>query len=252
VDLTKPFWAQATDVAHPMAQEIQMAATSADVLWSADSLFNAYVSQYSLCYNSLWSCSYVNLVHDDMSVLPKSFESVRDHASKCPKELASAFTHVLTVACGSKPPDGACASETEVDDCAWFAARVLPLTRHISENLVLLWMYTFMLINANADVARLRGNRKLLSKRTILKMAIDLGQYLLRMVKHDEFEDVAEGVDSIKDAVLRTWACINILAQLHALGSGAEEGVNTSGYESLALPEESRLLLSEPTAFLSG
>jgi hypothetical protein len=194
----------------------------------------------------------VNLVHEDMSVLPKSFETVQDHASKCPKELASAFTHVLTVACGSKPPDGACASESEVDDCAWLGARVSPPTRPISENLVLLWMYTFMLINAGADVARLRGNRKQLSTRAILKMAIDLGLYLLRLVKQDDFEDAAEGVDSIKDAVLRTWACINILAQLHALGTEAEEGVNMSPYESLALPEESRMLLSESTAFLSG
>jgi hypothetical protein len=53
VDLTKPFWTQAADAENPMAQESQMAATSADGLWSADSLFNAYVFQFSLCYRSL-------------------------------------------------------------------------------------------------------------------------------------------------------------------------------------------------------
>jgi hypothetical protein len=252
MDLAKPFWAQATDVEHPRAQESQMSATPADDLWSADSLFNAYVSYTSLYRRNLWPCSYVNLLHDDMSVLPKSFETVQNHASKCPQELASAFTYVLAVACGSKPPDGACASDSEIDDYAWFGARVLPLNRHISENIVWLWMYTFMIINANADVARLRGTRKQLSMRTILKMAIDLGQYLLRVVKQDEDEEAAEKVDSIQNIVQRTWACITILAQLHAIGTGTEEGISTGDYESLELLGESRMLLSEPTAFLSG
>jgi hypothetical protein len=53
VDLTKPFWAQTTDVEHLIAQESQMAATSVDGLWSADSLFNAYVSKILQFYKKL-------------------------------------------------------------------------------------------------------------------------------------------------------------------------------------------------------
>lgn len=176
---------------------------------------------------------------------------MQNHVSKCPQELASAFTYVLAVACASKPPDGAFASDSEIEDYAWTSARFLPLNRHVSENIVWLWMYSFMIIDTNADITRLRGSEKQLSKRTILKMAIDLGQYLLAAVKQDEVE-TADDVDSLQNIVQRTWACINILAQLHAIGTGTEDAISSSYLESLALPGESRVLLAEPTAFLSG
>jgi hypothetical protein len=196
--------------------------------------------------------SYVNLIHDDFSILPKSFASVQNHVSKCQPELASAFTYVLAEACGSKPPDGVHASDSEFEDYVWMGARILPSNRNVSENIVWLWVYAFKLINTNADIARLQGVGKQLSKRTILKMAIDLGKYLLTAVEQDEGREMDDSLDSPPDTVRRTWSCINILAQLHAVASGTEDLISSSDSKSLILPAECRTLLPEPVALLSG
>ena len=174
------------------------------------------------------------------------------HVSKCPQKLASAFEHVLAVACGHKPPDRPYASDSKLEDYAWMNARVLPSNRHISENIVWLWVCTFMIINANDDIARLRGNERQLSKRTILKMAIDLGQYMLVTVEASDIDETDDSLDSTQNIVRRTWICISILAQLHAIGTGTEDPISLSDSKGLALPARCRTLLSEPAASLAG
>ncbi len=197
-------------------------------------------------------CSYVDLIHDDISILPRSFETVQNHVSKCSPKLASAFTYALAVACGSKPSDEHYASDTEFDEYAWMNARVSPLNRSVSENIVWLWVYTFMIVNSNADIARLRGIEKQVSKRTILKMAIDLGQYLLEGLEQNEIEQTDGSLDPTRSIVRRTWRCMSIFAQLHAIGTGTEDLSCSSESKSLASPAECRALLSESAAFLDG
>ncbi len=177
---------------------------------------------------------------------------MQSHVSKCSRELASAFTYVLAVACGSKPPDGHYASDSEVEDYAWTNARVLPLNRHISENIVWLWLYTFMVVNVTTDVSRLRGNQKQLSRRTILKMAIDLGQHMLAAIKQDEVAESSDSHDPPRNIIQRTCSCISILAQLDAIGTGTEDPVSSSDWQWFLSTAELRAILSEPAAFLSG
>lgn len=184
--------------------------------------------------------------------MPKSYQTVQSHVRKCPQELASAFTYVLAVACGSQPPAGVYASEYEFEDYAWTHARVLPLRRHISENVVWLWVYTLMTINSNADISRLGGTVKHLSKRTVLKLAIDLGQYLLAAVEQDEIEEADDGLDSTQNIVRRTWTCIITLAQLHAIGTATEDPMGASASKIKVLPAECKTLLSKPAASIAG
>ena len=177
---------------------------------------------------------------------------MQSHISKCSRELASAFTYVLAVACGSKPPDGHYASDSEVEDYAWANARVLPLNRHISENIVWLWLYTFMVVNVNADVSRVRGNQKQLSRRTIIKMAIDLGQHLLAAIKQDEVAESSDSHDPTQSIIQRTCSCISVFAQLDAIGTGTEDLVTSSDWQHLSSIAELRAILPEPAAFLFG
>lgn len=189
-------------------------------------------------------------MHHDISVLPNTFEAVQNHVNRCRQEVASAFTYVLAMACGSRHSDEI---DFEVEDYAWMNARVLPANRNVSENIVWLWVYTFMIINSNADIARLRGSEKQLSKRTILKTAIDLGQYLLVVVtKKDEPQMIDKDPDCTQNIVRRTWICINSLAQLHAIGTGLDDITGLSHSEDLALATDCRTLLSEPTLLLAG
>lgn len=174
------------------------------------------------------------------------------HVSRCPQQLASAFTHVLGVICGCKPSDVAYVSVTELEDYAWANARILPTNREFSENIVWLWVYAFMLINADTDIARLRGIGSQLSKQTILKLAIDLGQYFLSDVRHGEPEETHDGIHSTRSLVQRTWSCINIYAQLHAIGTGTEDWISTDNSKRLSPQPDIRSLLSESTAFLAG
>ena len=177
---------------------------------------------------------------------------MQSHVSKCPPKLASIFTSVLALACGFKLPEEDLTPESELDDYAWASARVLPRDRILSENIVWLWVYTFMLVNSDANIPCLRGGPKKLSKPTVLKMAIDLGKELLAAVQQDVMEQTGDGLDPPQNIVWRTWNCISIIAQLHAIGTGTEDLMTSSNSKSLSLPSDSRNLLSEPTAFLAG
>ena len=174
------------------------------------------------------------------------------HVSNCPPRLASVFTSVLALACGSRLLGEESISESALDDYAWENARVLPLDRNESENIVWLWAYTFMLINTDANITRLQGFHKKLSKRTILKMAIDLGKDLLLAAQRDMMGQTDDGLDPPQNILWRTWNCISIIAQLHAIGTGTEDPISSNDSKELSLPTESRNLLSEPTAFLAG
>lgn len=200
----------------------------------------------------LMVCSYIELLHDNISILPRSFETVQHHIVKCPRKLASAFTYVLAAACGSKPPEEDYVSHAEFEDYAWANARNLPSSRDISENIVWLWVYTFMLIDADADITRLRGREKKLSKLTILRVTRDLGRYLLMAVQQGDIEEVDDCLDSTQNVVRRTCSCIGILAQLHAIGTGTGDTIDSKDLQPDALPAECRTLLSEATTFLAG
>jgi hypothetical protein len=186
-----------------------------------------------------------------MSILPTSFEIVQGYVGKCPAELASAFTFVLAVVCGSKPPDGIHDSEVELERYAWMQARIPPSTRSISENVVWLWVYSLMVVSTTPDLTRLRGSEKQLSSRTVLKMAIDLGQYLLAETKQHGVEDSHDLLDSTRNVVRRTWSCIKVFAHLHAIGTGTEASPSSSDKEYLRVPE-CRTFMSEPSAFHAG
>lgn len=177
---------------------------------------------------------------------------MQSHVIKSPPKLASIFTSVLAFACGSKLPGEEFIPESELDDYAWANARVLPLSRSLSENIVWLWVYTFMLVNTDANILCLRGIPKKLSKPTVLKMAIDLGKELLLAVQQDVLEQTGDGLDPPQNIVWRTWHCISVIAQLHAVGTGTEDQVSSNDLKSLSLPTDSRNLLSEPTTFLAG
>lgn len=174
------------------------------------------------------------------------------HVSNCSQELAGAFTYVLAVACGSRPPNDVYVSDSEVEDYAWMNARILPPNRNFSENIVWLWLYTFMIINSSADIARLRGFEKQLSQQTMLKMAVDLGQYLLASTKQEDLDQTDESLASTQNIVRRTWICINTLAQLHAIGTGTENVISSRDSESFASAADCRMLLSEPASTLAG
>jgi hypothetical protein len=177
---------------------------------------------------------------------------VQSHVSKCPLKLASVFTSVLALACGSKLPGDETFSESDLDDYAWENARVLPLNRNPSENIVWLWVYTFMLINTDANISCLRGIQKSLCKRTVLKMAIDLGKDMLSTVQQDVMDQTDDGLDPPQNTVWRTWTCISIIAQLHAIGTGTVDPISSNDLKDLSPPTDSRNLLSEATAFLAG
>jgi hypothetical protein len=194
----------------------------------------------------------VDRLHEEFSILPKSFETVQKHVVKCSSKLASAFSRTMAIACGQKPPDGAFNSNADLEDYAWDNARILPANRNLSENIVWLWIYTFMIIIADADIARIRGRESGLPKPTLLKIATDLGRYLLASVTDNGSQEKEDGLDPVHNIMQRTWHCIVVLAQLHAIGTATAELITSTDSESLLPPAESRSLVSEPIAFLSG
>lgn len=159
---------------------------------------------------------------------------------------------MLAVASGAERPDGTYNSDSELEKYVWLNARTLPLNRRTSENVVWLWLYTLMAVNSDADITRLRGTEKQLPKGIVLKMAIDLGQYLLSVVENDDGERNPDSLDSTRNMVQRSWSCINILAQLHAIGTGTGDSISPSDADNVTLPLEWRELLSDSTAFLAG
>jgi hypothetical protein len=187
-----------------------------------------------------------------MSILPASYATVQSYVDKCPQEMALAFTRVLAVVCGTRTPDGASPSEARIRELAWTNARLPSSTRNVSENVVWLWIYTLMLITIDADIARLRGLDDHLSKRTILRMAIDLGQYLLSAVGQDGFQEPSDVCELTINTIQRTRICITTLARLHAISAGREESIGTTGSEGIGLSADYRALLSDSTAFLAS
>ena len=109
-----------------------------------------------------------------------------------------------------------------------------------------------MLINADGDIVCLRGFGKKLSKRTILKMAIDLGQDLLSATHRDVIEQTEDGLDPPQNIVRRSWNCIIIISQLHTISTGGEHQISSNDSKALSSPTDTRNLLSEPTALLAG
>ena len=159
---------------------------------------------------------------------------------------------MLGVTCGCKLSETSHSSVANFEDYAWAKARVLPTNRRFSENLVWLWVYSFMLINVDADIACLRGSERQLPKQTILKMAVDLGQYLLSDVGQAEIEETSDGNHSPRSLVHQAWGCINIFAQLHAIGTGTEDLISNGDSKRLSLQADLGPSFSSVTAFLAG
>lgn len=174
------------------------------------------------------------------------------HVGKCPGELASAFTYILAETCGSEPPDGMPVFENGIQDFAWTSARFPPSNRDRSENIVWLWTYTLMLISIDPDVSCLREVDRQLSKRTVFKMANDLGHYLLTITSRDGVGEISDGIESTQKTIQRTCLCIYTVGQLHAIGAGKEDLISSTNLETLPLSADCTALVSGPTAFLAS
>jgi hypothetical protein len=188
-----------------------------------------------------------------LPILPNSAGDISTHLKMCPTQQRSAFLFACGTACGWKlPTPSSFSSYAELEDYVWSEARQNPLFRPAHENLVWLWIYLFMLVNADNDLSRLRGNRNTdLGKDRLTKMAVDLGRFVLKNFKQ-EIPPEAEGLTiSIVDLVRQAWNCIGILARLHAVGTATEDDIPMNNFDSIGTSPDCARLLTEEASFLA-
>lgn len=188
-----------------------------------------------------------------LPILPNAAGDISTHLKMCPTPQGNAFLLACGTACGwTLPTPSSFSSYTELEDYVWSEARQNPLFRTAHENLVWLWIYLFMLVNADGDLTRLRGSRNNdLGKDRLVKMAVDLGRFVIKNFKQ-EIPPEAEGLaHSIVDLARQAWNCIGILARLHAVGTATEDDIPMNNFDSVGSSRDCARLLTEEASFLA-
>jgi hypothetical protein len=134
----------------------------------------------------------------------------------------------------------------EVEDYVWAQAKVQPTTRKNEENIVCLWVYIFMVLNTENDLSKLQGMHGGLSQATLVKLAYDLGSFLISQTQLDA--EAPEDSESV--LVRRAYYIIGILSTLHAVATGTESpspspSMKIGSFDEISsiLPDESALLV---------
>jgi hypothetical protein len=171
----------------------------------------------------------------------------------CPTQQGSAFLYLYSTVCGQKlPTQSSFHTYGELEDYAWSEARQHPVFRTAHENIVWLWIYLFMLVNADNDLSRLRGSgNNELGKDRLIKMSVDLGRFVIKNFKQ-EIPPEAEGLTtSIVDVARQAWNCIGILARLHSVGTATEDDISLNNFDSIGSSRDCARLLTEKASFLA-
>lgn len=188
-----------------------------------------------------------------LPILPNSAADISMHLSMCSTQLRNAFLFAYGTAWGQKlPAQRSFYSYSELEDYVWSEARQNPVFRTTHENTVWLWVYLFMLVNADNDLSHLRGSRDNdLGKDHLIKMSIDLGRFAIKNFKQ-EIPPEAEGLTtSIVDVARQAWNCVGILARLHAIGTATEDDISINQFDSIGSPRDCARLLTEEASFLA-
>lgn len=188
-----------------------------------------------------------------LPILPNSAGDISTHLKMCPAQQESAFLYAYGTVCGRKlPAQTAFHSYGELEDYVWSEARQNPVFRTAHENLVWLWIYLFMLVNADNDLSRLRGSRNNdLGKDRLIKMSVDLGRFVIKHFKQ-EIPPETEGLTtSIVDLARQAWNCIGILARLHAIGTATDDDISMNSFDSIGSSRDCARLLTEEASFLA-
>jgi hypothetical protein len=188
-----------------------------------------------------------------LPILPNSTGDISTHLKMCPAQQGNAFLYAYGTVCGRKPPaQTSFHSYGELEDYVWSEARQNPVFRTTHENLVWLWIYLFMLVNAENDLPRLRGSRDNdLGKDRLIKMSVDLGRFVIKNFKQEITQEVEGLTNSIVDLARQAWNCIGILARLHAIGTATEDDISMNGFDSIGSSRDCARLLTEQASFLA-
>jgi hypothetical protein len=188
-----------------------------------------------------------------LPILPSSDGDISAHLQMCSMQQGNAFLYLYGTVCGQKlPTQSSFHSYGELEDYVWSEARQNPVFRTAHENIVWLWIYLFMLVNADNDLSRLRGSANNdLGKDRLIKMSVDLGRFVIKNFKQ-EIPPEAEGLTtSIVDVARQAWNCIGILARLHSVGTATEDDISLNNFDSIGSSRDCARLLTEKASFLA-
>ena len=189
-----------------------------------------------------------------LPVLPNSAGDISAHLKMCQTQHRNAFLYTYGIACGRKlPAQRPFNSYGELEDYVWSEARQNPVFRTAHENIVWLWIYLFMLVNAEDDLSRVRssGNNDL-GKDRLIKMSVDLGRFVIKNFKQVAApETEGRTTSSIVDVARQAWNCIGILARLHGIATAADDDIPMSGLDSIGSNRDCGRLLNDEASFLA-
>ena len=157
-------------------------------------------------------------------------------------------------ACVVEVPDDVFSTELKFEDYVWAKARGLPLTRGKAQNIVWLWILTFMLLNADCELGRLVGWSDLLPKAMIADLAIYLVQQIKPSTELTSTAQIDAGFETEYDTVSRTYFCMAVLVRLFNIGSGDEDQLKATDviFRKLVKTQDLLALMTPKTAFLSS
>jgi hypothetical protein len=188
-----------------------------------------------------------------LPILPNSPDDISAQLKVCPVQQRNAFLYVYGTACDRKlPTQGSFHSYGELEDYVWSEARQNPVVRSTHENIVWLWIYLFMLVNADNDLSRLRGSRNNdLGKDRLIKMSVDLGRFAIKNFKQEIPPDEEGLTTSIVDVARQAWNCIGILTRLHAISTATEDDIPLHNFDSIGSSHDCARLLTDTASFLA-
>ena len=121
-------------------------------------------------------------------------------------------------------------SERELEDFVIENAKQNPKSRTSVQNVVWLWIYSFMILNSDADLERLTGVGRPLLKSSLIELACATAE-----------------VDDPE--VSRVRACLGVLTRLHALGTGSRDELGEAWKSDPPLFNDTALLNGEKQPF---
>jgi hypothetical protein len=188
-----------------------------------------------------------------LPILPNSAREISERLKRCPTQQGQAFLYAYDTACGRKlPTQGSFHSYGELEDYVWSEARQNPVFRTAQENTVWLWIYLFMLVNADNDLSRLRGSRNNdLGKDRLIKMSVDMGRFVIKHFKQESFHEPEVMASTLVDVFRQAWNCCGILARLHAIGTATEDEIPLNNFDSIGSSRDCTRLLTGEAAFLA-
>ena len=259
-DLSKPFWAQDSFIEGRRQRKARLSEMGSDPEDVPLDINEDSLAPYALFsqFGHLTICSlqdrYYEFVAPMLPILPESIEATTKHIRASPAGLRHAFFYASSCAFGSTQLSMEhYASYRALEEYVWTEARQAPWFRSTSENLVWLWTYVFMTLNADNDLARCRGSENTLPQTRMIKIAIDLARFLLKELSDgDDLSTAKDLSDSPYTLARRAWNCICILARLYAVGTATEDDIPLDDRRGIGLAESGDLLGSDIALFLAG